>query len=1274
MSANDRSSTVPPLQDPTSKNMPKSKPAGIYGFFQTTFQTVRGRFGGASQAFASLPISLTNSANPFVKFSESTSIDLVNDELSKILEEYARQPARSKNLKDKDKMNKAIMKLFNKPIDNQSPDETTYFQSVRTSADGKNYPEAVTVFENILFGETKLSLNRGDTNQASLNHNSTSPYFDLSPLYGSNDRETDTVRTKNGSGMLWPDCFFEDRLAPLPDAGPALLILWNRFHNHTAKYLLWHNEKDKNGNDTWINPSELEEGSQELLSQDDRIFNLARSITCINFMNIVKEDILKGLFGLPFVGPSVEVDVLHDVRGLMDETRTGHCPTMEAYFLYDESIYSTALPKATVADRDLRRQNYRGLNRDTNGYFDDGDLAGVLCDATEASAGTPGARSISKRDRERVIRKIKQGQKWNVCTLNEFRESLGLKRLQSFSEWTPNPAVARAAEELYENIDNLELYPGLLAEEPTADSGFGFGRTMVTRIRSDPRFTAKFKEEELTKWGYHDCMATATLSKGPFNAVMPKLLHRTLPHNFPYKNAYSLYPFTVPTPESQASIEKFINQAEPKHDLDFSRPKKKVKVLCTIEAISEVFNDPVKFPSPYNQNLCELTGGYGNMLGFDDLALHDRDLMMTLFALFPDKGAAKRIGAAFSEKAQEYLRDRCTLLSGETRARIDIVEDMIDATCVSWVCETIYDRDLHPNEKDKKRLGDEGTKKYTKEKEIEAREDFAACYAYIFHNGEPEIGLRVRERALNASKALKDHLVNRLGELTRDKGDKASHFGEYLMRLLKEFSATGKMRPRTSAKTFLDRIMKAADLKPLKHVADRTPHLRQLKWKYQHGNAKRSEQEERELLEKQRVVANVIALSVVISVHFAKVCAQAVDFYLDEKYASERKRLIELCTSKKSTNGEIMDYIREAQSKGFLLTVNGSDKSLRDVSLPGTEPLVIQQGYGYPDVIIEQGDRVFADFSFAHNDPKQFKEPHKVNLSRNIKSLQGVGVHKCPAGAFIDEASQMFRVIFSQRNLTRAKENGKLRSTTLHPNPAPWDSEVFLDDVEGYSFCPRKLMLEFDAHKNIKLEKKRWEFTDHRIFGYLHWFLTIFEFCIALFIIISVVATLINFISMLLPTIIASLPFYFPGPSGPAQIDRDCRFMTEIVPYTIKSFRPKWFGLFGEPTPIIYHTPRSRKGHNITVIPIDRRDVELRYWVDGERVDISGLEPFKYNRSVDCGEDVAKCLDLGFLGVTIAMPPGSRTLKAEIVQQKNETFVWGDRRRRRVKMKVDQCL
>lgn len=30
--------------------------------------------------------------------------------------------------------------------------------------------------------------------------------------------------------------------------------------------------------------------------------------------------------------------------------------------------------------------------------------------------------------------------------------------------------------------------------------------------------------------------------------------------------------------------------------------------------------------------------------------------------------------------------------------------------------------------------------------------------------------------------------------------------------------------------------------------------------------------------------------------------------------------------------------------------------------------MIIEQGPGYPDVIIEPGDHVFADFTFAHND------------------------------------------------------------------------------------------------------------------------------------------------------------------------------------------------------------------------------------------------------------------------------------------------------------------
>lgn len=42
------------------------------------------------------------------------------------------------------------------------------------------------------------------------------------------------------------------------------------------------------------------------------------------------------------------------------------------------------------------------------------------------------------------------------------------------------------------------------------------------------------------------------------------------------------------------------------------RPKNgNIKVLRSLKAISEVFNDPTTFASPYKENLIELTGGYG---------------------------------------------------------------------------------------------------------------------------------------------------------------------------------------------------------------------------------------------------------------------------------------------------------------------------------------------------------------------------------------------------------------------------------------------------------------------------------------------------------------------------------------------------------------------------------------------------------------------------------------------------------------------------------------
>ncbi|KAF8630033.1 hypothetical protein AX15_003144 [Amanita polypyramis BW_CC] len=893
----------------------------------------------------------------------------------------------------------------------------------------------------------ELSLHREQSTAAlELKVNGTSPYFDLSPLYGTNKEETNKVRMKDGSGRLWPDCFSEDRLTMLPDSVPALLILWNRYHNYVANRLLSYNERNK-----WHDPLNLD--LDKCLAQDDEIFDIAQTITCIHFMNVVKEDFLRGLLGLAFTGPSAQLDILYDVKGKTN-AKNGYPSTIESFFLYN--FLSLAPPsftpitqeqatgRMTFGDPDVRRRNYIGLSRNKRGYFEDSDLAEKILDATEVRAGMPGCATIPKWAREHEIRRIEQARIANVCTLNDFRKHIGLKPLNSFDEW--NPTLAKAASDLYKNdIQKLELYPGLMGETPFNGSSFCFGYTMtwgliadiVIRIRSDSRFMAKFNEYELTKWGYKDCLESIDNVGGSFNAMLPKVLQRTLPRNYSYDNVYCLFPFN--TPEKNKEGLEMLSDSE-KRKYGFERPKQtKIKILRTISAISEVLNDTNRFPTPYKRNLIELTGGYGHMLGFDDLALHDRDLMLTLFSLMPDKGAVKRIGASFAQKARDNLVQRSNI--SKDKATIDVVKDLIDATCTRWVCETIYN--LHFEDDDLRGLSkikiDEAYQK-SRKRELKERENFAYYYAYIFRNNEPEFGWNIREKALAASQNLRQHLKD---NLPRDTEPSDARFFVYTLklwtyaynfvaRIIEEYSDKGKKLSQHSAHTFLDRMVKAATIRPLKHLADHSSHLLKLKETLEDdakeeakvnggrtlfermrkegivsalihfvGNAHPSDVEiehvARQKLEEQRVLANVIGLAAVVSVYFSKVCAQAVDFYLDDKYAKEREELVKLCRNGKS-NEEIMAYIREAQRIGQHFGL------WRDVAVPEAEArITIKQSHGYPDVVIEAGDRIYADFTWAHNDPKQFPDPNTVKTDRKVNSLMGLGVHKCPAGSFLEQ-------------------------------------------------------------------------------------------------------------------------------------------------------------------------------------------------------------------------------------------------------------------------------
>ncbi|KAF8064897.1 hypothetical protein FPV67DRAFT_1500614 [Lyophyllum atratum] len=351
-----------------------------------------------------------------------------------------------------------------------------------------------------------------------------------------------------------------------------------------------------------------------------------------------------------------------------------------------------------VRNSNRRQRNFYRLQRGSDARFNDVDLARVLQDATEQGAGTARARSIHPCFRSREIMTIERARMWKVGTLNEFRKFLGLKPLKDFEEWNSDKVVAKAAEDLYKDINSLELYPGLHAEETfskTMTSGVSLGYTLtyallvdlVTLIRSDSRFTMGVTPVNLTHWGFKDC--TAVPNDGAFGTWLPKLLERNLPRNYPYDNIYSLFPLTCPR-ETKDLLRHQLRQNPLPSGMTYTyeRPKvQKVHEVETKEAISHVFNNPTTYPTSHGKDFRALFDGYGFFLGFDNTQLHDRDLMMTLFALTPDKGALARYGNYFGRTAATLIREKSRQTNGQIS--IDIVQDVINATCTRWVCATL---------------------------------------------------------------------------------------------------------------------------------------------------------------------------------------------------------------------------------------------------------------------------------------------------------------------------------------------------------------------------------------------------------------------------------------------------------------------------------------------------------------------------------------------------------------------------------------------------------
>ncbi|KAF7358979.1 Heme peroxidase [Mycena sanguinolenta] len=945
------------------------------------------------------------------------------------------------------------------------PDPGLIFDTLMKARDRKDHPGGNS---SLTFAFATLvihSLFRSDLTD--WNVNATSSYLDLSPLYGINQATQDLVRNKGeGRGVLYPDSFSEERLVFLPPAASALLVILNRNHNYVADMLLKINERGR-----WTDPPPTDEKLRA--QQDEEIFQTAKLVNCGHFMGLIMSDYVAGFlgWGLTYVlGVDIDDDIFmvdfrratHGTWTLLIPLKstakrwnavkvtiaawnsmfctggTQHSPppikngpktfslTFSVTSPFDQLTvqdFGAAFAKlfATI-DPHPNNRTFGGLTRGPDGKFSDDDLAKILLDATESPAGAYRARGTPTVLRVIEIMGILQARQWGVCTMNEFRQFLGLKQFNDFEEWNSDPAIANAARRLYGHIDNLELYTGLQCEDTIPLSPglrFASGYTMmravlgdaISLVRGDRFYTTDYTAANLTAWGYQDCVRDP--QNGGFGGNLPKLLMRHLPRHYPYNSVYGCFPFFTPQKMKDSLTKQGIAA-----NYTFQRPvpTPQPKVLNTFTGINYVFNDPLRFPTVYDMK--GLGNGYGFMLCFDQAIKHDPDRALALHALFPTEASLSQYRAWYRDQVTQLIKERSWKYDGVPGNYVEVVRNVINVTSVRWAADRLCGLPM--------KTKDHPSGLYT-EQEVYDMFSTSRTFALFFdpcrahtHDrltflsiGDNEHGFSLRWAAIQSGGVIQALIAKAILEIA----------------------------PQSAPNAVLGFISKCSQFLWPQSSKPCYPFLSKLSETGRPLDA---------------LVATVVGLAVGSSVNYAQAAVHVIDFYLDDARAQERAQIMNLVQGDDTKSTDLLrGYVREA------MRLNPQFTGLwRDVAADASIP----QGKGLPPMNVKAGDRIWASFRNAHINPTDFPDPLTVDPTRPPASynLNGAGFHTCPGVSYAEQTiAEIVKVVFKLKNVRRAAgDAGRLAGFRMKVNET--ETNVYLTPYGTTSPWPGEMMLVYD--------------------------------------------------------------------------------------------------------------------------------------------------------------------------------------------------------------------
>ncbi|KAB2572892.1 Psi-producing oxygenase A [Lasiodiplodia theobromae] len=843
-------------------------------------------------------------------------------------------------------------------------------------------------FATIIIHDIFRTNDRDDTKLVS------SSYLDLGPLYGHDQEMQNTVRSFQ-DGLLKKDAFAERRLLGQPPGVCALMIAFNRFHNYVVKELATINE-----NGRFTMPTADSSGYEDALrKRDNDLFQTGRLITCGLYVNIILNDYLRTILNLNDndIESNWRLDPREAFKNVFDSEGTpkgiGNQVSAEFNFIYrwhcatsneDEAwlndfmikIFGKDVDPSTLDTADFRAGLYKwfqqtvpkdpgqwtfgDLTRGEDGSFQDVDLVQLLKAGTDNVAGAYGARNIPPALKAIEILGIEQGRRWGLASLNEFREFFNLKPFSTFKEINSQPGIAEALEALYGEPKNVELYPGLMAEEAkkpfSPGSGLCPGFTIseailsdaVALVRGDRFYSVEYGPQSLTSFGFKEAASDFDVAGG---GVMYKLLMRAFPGWYRANSAYALYPFN--TPERTRAV--FAKKPPHNIELNYDPPMfvgPPVPVI-TWKGVVDVLHDQQRFKVPWGEHTYQLTGHDYMLSGDKPSNTEQRKEVQE--AMYRPADTLVEVRKFYETVTQDLIRKNKRKMGNVYQ--IDIVKDIGNLAHAIFTAK-YFDIPLRDDKSTNTKSG------YTAK---EMYDVLAHLFEYVFLDLDTAKSYKHRVVATRDTAQLAEVMRKAVESANRSPG---------LFQMIMDFLTPTSGPPLPGfGKELVSRLL------------ERGKSVEEIVW---------------ELIPTQAAAAATQG----------QAWAQLIDVYMSDEYKHHWPAIVELA---KSDSPDAFEKLKKYALEGFRLFPAASGV-LRVNPSATTIPSPDPSSSPNTTIPLPANSQIFLDFITASLDPAKFPDPTIIRLDRPEESYihHGWGPHACLGRPIVTTAGAAMLRVFAR--------------------------------------------------------------------------------------------------------------------------------------------------------------------------------------------------------------------------------------------------------------------